>query len=258
MRLSNRIAAGTASLPLALPLLLGAGGGIAATVAASTPATAVSDPLLISSDGVHFAPGPGPRLFADLGRVVPGDRARETVWVRNDSSDPASLAVALVDVAASDPALAGASTLEVGVSTGAAGDPPGAGTRTTTVAAAQDAGGRVPAAEAVALAPGATARVDVALAVHPALGERAGEAGAAGALADFSFGLEATLTQTGPGRGDPEPPADGPLAATGSRGSTTALLLGAFLLAAGGAATARGRRDRGARGARGASRLGRA
>ena len=241
MRLSKRIAAGAASLPLALALLLGAG--------SAAPASAASDPLLISSDGEHFAPGPGPRLFADLGRVVPGDRARETVWVRNDSTDPAKLTVALVDVAAPDPALASATTLEMSVTEG---DPADAATRSTTVAEAQDAGGRVPAAKAVALAPGATARVDVSLAIDPALGQREGEPGEAGTLADFAFGLEATLTQTGTGHEDPEPHVGGPLAATGWHGAPGAWLLGALLLAAGGAAAAAaGRRDRGARDASG-------
>ena len=147
-----------------------------------TPALAANDRLLVSSDGVNFVPNSTFPLFTSMGKVVPGDRQTEHVWVMNNSSSAALLRVDMVDPSADDAYLAAAFSLNVF---------PEGGTRSASVTIAQgidngactvlDAGIRLGAGERLRL--DLTADIDAALAAQQ------------GTLGTVEFQLRGMLTE---------------------------------------------------------------
>ncbi|WP_233570300.1 hypothetical protein [Frigoribacterium sp. PhB24] len=85
------------------------GGG---ALTAPTPAAAATAPrLMVSDDGEHWQGRLDSALFGDDLRLVPGSSTTGTFWVKNLSSEPATLTARLVDVTTSSPAFAEAVTV---------------------------------------------------------------------------------------------------------------------------------------------------
>ena len=78
--------------------------GLIAWVALPGSASAAATGLELSVDGHTFVPQVGP-LFPSGDLLVPGDRRTEDFWIRNSSSDPARLTLALEADAAGSPLL---------------------------------------------------------------------------------------------------------------------------------------------------------
>jgi hypothetical protein len=83
----------------------------AATVMPAAPAQAASPQILMSTDGIVFVPVTAVDLFDDLDLIVPGDTMDARLWLRNDSSTPALVRVAVTGLAVTSPAFGSAVTL---------------------------------------------------------------------------------------------------------------------------------------------------
>ncbi len=70
----------------------------------AAPAQAAPPEILLSTDGVTFVPVTSVDIFDDLDLLVPGDSTAGQLWVRNDSSTPALVRVAVNDLIVSSPA----------------------------------------------------------------------------------------------------------------------------------------------------------
>lgn len=198
-----------AGAAVAIPLLVGALG-----VPFATPASAATGDLLVSDDGVTFTPDSTLSLFTSMGRMVPGDRSTEHVWVRNGSDADAVLRVDLIDPTTDDDALADAFSLSVVTRDAPASAP-------VTIQTGLDNGNCTVLDDGIAVGAGHTVRIDLTAAVDPALDGQRGMLGAVG------FRLRALLIETAaagherPGSACPElpvrPPAPGggDLATTG-------------------------------------------
>lgn len=77
----------------------------------SAAAEAATPEIVVSRDGVNFAPDMSTQLFDDLGKVVPGDAVSASLWLRNQSGTSALVRVAVDDLLISSPELATAMTL---------------------------------------------------------------------------------------------------------------------------------------------------
>jgi hypothetical protein len=74
-------------------------GLIAASIAAASPAAADDPPvILVSSDGVTFAPQLASGLFAGAGLLVPGDSNVTRFWIKNPTPSPASVEVTVAQI----------------------------------------------------------------------------------------------------------------------------------------------------------------
>lgn len=214
---------------------------------------AVSDPLVISHDGVTFTPGSDISLFTEAGRIVPGDEATERVWLRNDAPDPGLLRIDLVNVRADDADLAEATGLTF---IDASGEILGR----LTIEQALQSGTCVLVRNDLLLEPGETLQLDVGVTVDAGLGSAPGDDGRDGTLGSVGFQLRSTLSDAaaGPSDGsacpppdspfpptDPDgPPDDGALPATGAEINAAALTVSAGLLLAGAFLALRTRRRR--------------
>jgi hypothetical protein len=69
---------------------------VMATVALWPSSAVAADKLGLSNDGIHWSSNLAAPLFDPSFRWVPGDREESAFWVRNQSSDRATLDVALV------------------------------------------------------------------------------------------------------------------------------------------------------------------
>jgi hypothetical protein len=69
---------------------------VMASVALWPSSAAAADKLGLSNDGIHWSSNLAAPLFDPSFRWVPGDREESAFWVRNQSSDRATLDVALV------------------------------------------------------------------------------------------------------------------------------------------------------------------
>jgi len=67
--------------------------------------------ILVSADGVAFAPTLGDDFFDGLGSIVPGDRLTTSLWVKNPSSTIASLRLSARDLLIPSQAFAEAVTM---------------------------------------------------------------------------------------------------------------------------------------------------
>lgn len=149
-----------------------------AILAFAAPAQATDRPLALSADGVTFGDALPSSVFAGAA-IVPGTTVTRTFWVKNQTTMPGNLAVALRDVAGGDAQLIAAITLRV--------------------IAGPDSGVPVPLVSAkpcrslisgVSLPAGGTMQVDVELRLSNSLAHRSAQ-GSAG-----SFMLPVTLTST--------------------------------------------------------------
>ncbi|MCQ9163343.1 hypothetical protein [Arthrobacter sp. STN4] len=131
-----------------------AGGLLAAAASglAAGPASADGGPAMeLSSDGIHFSSSREPVVFPNLSGMVPGDFRRGTVWVRNAGTAPAEISLAVTS-ARGNAVLTQALELAAGSHGGPA----------ATVPLAAPGGCRS-VFHGLALAPGQTARLELAL-----------------------------------------------------------------------------------------------
>lgn len=162
---------------VSLVLAVALSGGVAPS------ATAAGNELLVSTDGVNFSPGSTLSLFTRMGRVVPGDRSTERVWVKNASQVDAVLRIDLVDPRSDDAALAAAFSLSV-VPQGGQASPP------VTIEAGASNGACTALGGGMTLGPGESLRLDVTASVDAALAEQHGMLGTVG------FSLRAVLIES--------------------------------------------------------------
>jgi hypothetical protein len=86
------------ALALIVASVVAAGGLIGATAG---PAAAASPAILVSTDGVSYTPSLSVGLFDDAGLLVPGGTATAQLWIKNPTSDPATMRVSIGQVATS-------------------------------------------------------------------------------------------------------------------------------------------------------------
>lgn len=84
---------------------------MAGAVLPTAPAQAASPELVISTDGVNFAPAASVNLFDDLALIVPGDAMSAQLWVRNQSTTSALVRIAVTDLVIPSPEFGAAVTL---------------------------------------------------------------------------------------------------------------------------------------------------
>ena len=100
MRSVSRALAVVAAIALAALVATGLTLGIgAARASASSPV------VLVSTDGVTYLSNLAVGLFADAGLLVPGDTATSELWIKNPTSDPATVRVNIGDVSTGSTAL---------------------------------------------------------------------------------------------------------------------------------------------------------
>lgn len=151
-------------------LTLTAAVATALSLAGAPAAHAAPSPgLEVSDDGKSFQRSIDSQLFSGLGRVVPGDSGKDSVWIRNQSEQTGTLRLELVKGWTNSAALAGATTLNVKVE----------GRRVSTPLAAPLAKGVcVVVSPSLTIKPGQTVRFDASLSIDRALGNRTGRDGA--------------------------------------------------------------------------------
>ena len=81
-------------------------GALALTLGFAAPAQAATPEILVSSNGVVFAPALATNLFAYAGAMVPLDVETASFWVRNPLTTAAQMRVSVSTIAASNPDLA--------------------------------------------------------------------------------------------------------------------------------------------------------
>lgn len=222
----------TGSLLFALALL---GGPV-------EPAAAAGNGLLVSTNGVDFATGSTLPLFASMGKVVPGDRSTERIWLKNDSGAEAVLRVDLVDPSADDAALASAFSLSLA---------PQRSVAPVSIADGVRNGECTVLGGGIALAPGASVRLDLTAGVASALTGRRGMRGSVRFRLRGVLIESAAARRVAPGDKCPEqpghpvrPPAPGPLPVTGPSALLPFGLFGAMAIATGVVFCVLGRRRR--------------
>lgn len=95
-------------------------------------ASAAQDDVLLSLDGVTFAPTLSAGLFDAVGRFVPNDIAQSTLWVKNNTQLDGALWLSRVDTAGTTTLFSSALTLyETGTTPSEAGPPGGSGASCT-------------------------------------------------------------------------------------------------------------------------------
>ncbi|WP_157981700.1 LPXTG cell wall anchor domain-containing protein [Protaetiibacter intestinalis] len=80
-------------------------------LAGAPSAQAATPEIVVSTDGVNFAPTTSVELFDDLALIVPGDSMSGQLWVRNQSGTSALVRVAVTDLVVPSPAFGAAVTL---------------------------------------------------------------------------------------------------------------------------------------------------
>lgn len=222
---------------------------LAASVACggSPAAAAGSADILVSADGVTFAPSLDAGLFDSLGPLIPGGSVTASVWIKNATDSAAQLRMSARDVAHSSDAFARA--LQLSASHSTVGSAPDAENGTRALGSVAECDVLVPSRP---IAAGAVAKVSVTFELHDLTGTvgqgdtaslnllvamRDAEAGpfAPSACSDTGTLLASTA-------GEFER-----LAATGTAGVGRLLLAGGFLVATGAAALALVGRIRGRR-----------
>lgn len=98
---------------------IAAAGAVAVMAAAAAfvaaPASAAEPEILVSDDGVTFAPTLTDGLFDGLGLLVPGESISTSLWVRNPSSTDGSLRLTVEDLVTPSQAFADNVTLSADV-----------------------------------------------------------------------------------------------------------------------------------------------
>jgi LPXTG-motif cell wall-anchored protein len=75
------------------------------TQSAAADSSTSSPVVLVSTDGVNYTPTLTVGLFDDAGLLVPGDTATAELWIKNPTSDPATVRVSVGQVTTSSPQL---------------------------------------------------------------------------------------------------------------------------------------------------------
>lgn len=87
-----------------LAAILVAGATAALTLgAAAAPASAASNPILLSADGVHWSTSLGADMFADAGLLIPKGSQSATLWVKNPTASSAEVRLSARNVTFSSP-----------------------------------------------------------------------------------------------------------------------------------------------------------
>lgn len=73
--------------------------------------TAAPIEILVSNDGVHFAPTLTDNLFLGADHLIPGGSVTETFWVKNPTAAAAAMRISATEVHSSNPAYAALLTL---------------------------------------------------------------------------------------------------------------------------------------------------
>ena len=108
-------------------------GAVLAASAGADAASAAQDDVLLSLDGVIFAPTLSGGLFDGVGTLVPGDEEQSTLWVKNNTQLDGALWLSRVDAVGTATLFTRALTLyETGTSPAEAG-PAGAGGASCTL-----------------------------------------------------------------------------------------------------------------------------
>lgn len=97
----RRLLASVAAVAVAFSVMITAGPAATAETRSPSSSAPAGPEALISLDGVTFSQAPEGSLFDPDRKVVPGDVLTGTLWVRNASSDPAILTLAVTDQAGS-------------------------------------------------------------------------------------------------------------------------------------------------------------
>ncbi|MES2092456.1 MAG: hypothetical protein V4531_01420 [Actinomycetota bacterium] len=84
-----------ATIAVALGLVLGGAVAPVSAASAGIPVSAASDSLLVSRDGITFAPTIGGGLFEGAGLLVPGQSVSRSLWIRNPTAAAAALRVSI-------------------------------------------------------------------------------------------------------------------------------------------------------------------
>ena len=159
-------------------------------ILAAAPASAATGGLEVSYDGEHYEQSGDRPLVAADDLLVPGsDRASE-VWVRNGEQTAGALRIDVTDFTTDDESFASALSLSIRV---------GSDTRTIVLGS----GPCTVAFSGLVLDPGESAHVFAGVDVDPALGERPGDSGRAGAGGSVSFGVRGVLTEAAGAITDP-------------------------------------------------------
>lgn len=204
-------------------------------LSASPVAAAPQDRIAISHDGKNYAHTMNTELFADAGRVVPGDKNRDRVWVKSVTDEPGRLRLWVSDAWSNDAALSNATTVTITL--------PGGKKQTTPLAAILEAGSCLPIAPDSTLDPGQVAKIDASLNIDSQLGAAHGDDGV---LKKFGFQIKATLSDasvdtepscegdgSGPATPTPSTPAPTPSIPGGGLPQTGAQVLGGMVLGLG-------------------------
>lgn len=205
-------------------------------VAAQTAAHASVTGLMVSTDGVNYAPGRPLPMFEVTERLVPGDHLRDSVWVRNDASFATRLRIDVTQPDSDSPELAAGLTLAVSQQGTALGKP-------LSFDHSIANGSCTVLANGIMLKPGEGKRLDFELTMAPRLKERE----ATGASGHFSVrGVleeQSVPEESAPGgacsdeHGGPENPTHqppGPLVLTGAQSLLMVAMLGGIAACGGG------------------------
>jgi hypothetical protein len=178
---------------LALAAVILVAGG---SVVSAAPASATTQPMVVSIDGVSWGDHLTSSLFAGA-LILPGQEATRTFWVKNQTTSAGNLAVALSEVTGADPDLLAALKIRASSAT------PG------PVRRFRDADPCVSLLSGVELAAGATALVSVSITLANSLAGRTSQ----GSVGSFSIPVSLTSTDVaapdGCGPTTPEDPPHG-------------------------------------------------
>ncbi|QIK64381.1 hypothetical protein G7068_15080 [Leucobacter viscericola] len=88
---------------------------VASCIVLATPPAALAsvDGLMVSTDGINYAPGRSLSMFEETMRLVPGDHLGDSVWVRNDAPFATRLRIDVTQPDSDSPELAAGLTLTV-------------------------------------------------------------------------------------------------------------------------------------------------
>jgi hypothetical protein len=180
-----------------------------AGLAVAQPASAATDPIGLSYNGVTFTPTLATALFSDVS-VVPGSTVTRSFWVKNQESSTGNLALAVSGVSSADDDLLEHLTIAADLGDGAG-----------TAIGFSDVGTCATLLSGIPLPAGATTRIYVSLDLAPAVGGVQAQ-GAIGAF-DLMVRLTSDVVQAPDGCGalPPAPPVTTP-GGPGGGSSTTA------------------------------------
>jgi hypothetical protein len=181
--------------------------------------------ILVSADGVTFAPTLGEHFFDGLGSIVPGDRLTTRLWVKNPSATIASLRLSARDLLIPSEAFAEAVTMTT-LDTG---------TGRSSAASLADLAACGVIIHSTTIAPDSVLQLSMTFTMAESVDGTSAQSESAdlkvvAAMREIAGGAFAT---TGCGDSDLVPTAGGRLSFTGGRFPTELVALGALLVGSG-------------------------